>query len=56
MSAPRMTPRDWRKVRRPADTKPMSIRVVAEEDWIRAVTSAPEHTAARRVRVMLVSR
>ncbi len=56
MSAPRMTPSDCRKVRRPADTKPMSIRVVAEEDWISAVTSAPEHTAARRLRVMLVSR
>ena len=56
MSAPRITPRDCRKVTRPADTKPISMRVVAEEDWMSAVASAPERTAASRVRVMLVSR
>jgi hypothetical protein len=56
MSAPRITPRDWRKVRRPADTKPISISVVADEDWMRVVTSAPEQTAVRRLRVMLVRR
>ena len=52
MSAPRMTPSDWRKVTRPAETKPISISVVADEDWMSAVTSAPEPTAARRVRVI----
>src|SRR6266542_3413102 len=56
MSAPRMTPRDWGNESSPAETNPMSIRVVADEDWIMAVTSAPEPTAARRFRVMLVSR
>jgi hypothetical protein len=30
--------------------------VVAEEDWMRAVTRAPAPTAERRVRVMLVRR
>ncbi len=49
MSAPRIIPSDWGKVRRPADTKPISMRVVADEDWMIAVTSAPEATAARRV-------
>jgi hypothetical protein len=32
------------------------MRVVAEEDWMSAVASAPEKTAERRVRVMLVRR
>ena len=56
MSAPRITPSDCGNVTSPAETKPMSIRVVADEDWMIDVTSAPEATAARRVRVMLVSR
>jgi hypothetical protein len=56
MSAPRITPRDWRKVMRPADTNPISMRVVAEDDWINAVTSAPAATAEKRLRVMLVRR
>ncbi len=56
MSAPRITPSDWRNVMSPAETKPISISVVADEDWMSAVTSAPEPTAARRFRVMLVSR
>ncbi len=56
MSAPRITPSDWRKVTSPADTKPISISVVAEEDWMSIVASAPENTADSRVRVMLVRR
>ena len=56
ISAPRITPSDWRKLTRPAETKPISMSVVAEEDWISAVASAPEQTADRRVRVALVSR
>ena len=56
MSAPRMTPRDWRNVISPAETNPMSISVVAEDDWMSAVTRAPAPTAASRFRVMLVSR
>ncbi|MBF8288540.1 MAG: hypothetical protein HW381_1648 [Candidatus Rokubacteria bacterium] len=55
MSAPRITPSDWRKLTSPAETKPISMSVVAEEDWMTAVASAPEHTADRRVRVALVS-
>ena len=56
ISAPRMTPSDCRKVMRPADTKPMTISVVAEEDCSSAVASAPEDTALSRVRVALVSK
>ena len=56
MSAPRITPSDWGNVTRPAETNPISIRVVADDDWMIAVTSAPDATAASRVRVMLVSR
>ena len=41
MSAPRITPSDWGNVTRPADTKPISISVVADEDWMIEVTSAP---------------
>ena len=55
MSAPRMTPSDWRKETRPADTNPISIRVVADEDWVSAVTRAPEPTAVRRLRVIVVT-
>ena len=56
MSAPRITPSDCRKETSPAETNPISMRVVAEEDWMRAVTTAPDPTAASRFRVMLVSR
>jgi hypothetical protein len=54
MSAPRITPRVWRNVIRPAETKPISINVVAAEDWMMEVTSAPDATAARRVRDITV--
>jgi hypothetical protein len=50
MSAPRMMPSVWRNVMIPADTKPMSISVVAAEDWMIAVTVAPEATATHRLR------
>ena len=56
MSAPKMMPSVWRKVIRPALTKPMSISVVAAEDWMIAVTAAPEATAMSRWRAMPVSR
>src|SRR5437016_1249895 len=55
MSAPRMMPSVWRKVISPAETKPMSISVVAAEDWMIAVTAAPEATAIGRWRAMPVS-
>jgi len=45
MSAPRITPSVWRKLIRPADTKPISMSVVAAEDWMIAVIAAPEATA-----------
>src|SRR2546425_646273 len=34
MSAPRITPSVWRNVMRPAATKPISMSVVAAEDWM----------------------
>ena len=50
MSAPRMMPSVWRNVMIPADTNPISISVVAAEDWMMAVTAAPEATATTRLR------
>jgi hypothetical protein len=55
MSAPRITPSVCRNVMSPAETKPISISVVAADDWRMAVTSAPENTAASRVRDITVS-
>ena len=49
MSAPRMMPSVWRNVMMPADTNPISISVVAAEDWMMAVTVAPEATATHAV-------
>ena len=56
MSAPRITPSVARKVMRPAATKPISMRVVAAEDWMIAVIAAPERTARIRLRESPVSR
>jgi len=56
MSAPRITPSVWRKVIRPAETKPISISVVAAEDWMIAVIVAPDSTARSRRRDMFVRR
>jgi len=39
----------------PAETKPMSINVVAADDWMIAVTAAPDATAIKRWRAMPVS-
>jgi hypothetical protein len=39
----------------PAETKPISISVVAAEDWMMAVTVAPEATATQRLRESPVS-
>ncbi len=39
----------------PAETKPISISVVAAEDWMMAVTAAPEATATIRLRESPVS-
>ena len=36
---------------RPAATKPISITVVADDDWMIAVTAAPAATAVSRFRV-----
>ena len=51
MSAPRMIPSVWGKVISPAATKPISITVVADDDWMIAVTAAPAATAVSRFRV-----
>jgi len=56
MSAPRMTPSVWRKVMRPADTKPISMIVVADDDWRSPVTITPDTTAMKRLRDSPVSR
>src|SRR2546426_400868 len=50
MSAPRMIPSVWGKVISPAATKPISITVVAADDWMIAVTAAPAATAVSRFR------
>ena len=39
--APTMMPRDWRRDRMPAPTRPDVMTMVAVEDWIRAVTAMP---------------
>ena len=39
--APIIIPTDWRRLISPAFTKPTVITVVAEEDWIKAVTKIP---------------
>ena len=49
MLAPRMTPMAWWRFISPALTKPISMTVVAEEDWMRAVIPAPEATAVNRL-------
>ena len=56
MSAPRITPSVWRNVMRPAATKPISMSVVAAEDWMIAVMAAPETTARTRLRESPVNR
>jgi hypothetical protein len=56
MSAPRITPSVWRNVMRPAATKPMSITMVADDDWMMPVMVAPEAIARMRLRDMPVSR
>src|SRR5437773_1956882 len=47
MSAPRITPSVWRNVMRPAATKPISMSVVAAEDWMIAVMAAHEPRGLR---------
>jgi len=54
MSAPRMIPSVCRNVISPAETKPMSMSVVAAEDWMMPVTAAPDTTATTRLRDMPV--
>ena len=45
MLAPMITPTAWDSFIMPEFTNPTTITVVAEEDWITAVTSAPSPTA-----------
>jgi hypothetical protein len=56
ISAPRITPMVCENGMRPAETKPISITVVAEEDWMIPVTAAPERSAVNRFRVRWVKR
>ena len=46
--APTMTPTACEKVTRPALTKPITVSVVAVEDWIATVKSAPDTIALNR--------
>src|SRR5262249_61436077 len=46
--APIVIPIACEKVTRPALTKPITVRIVAVEDWIATVKSAPETTALNR--------
>ena len=55
MSAPRMMPIAWCRVSRPAWTNPITITVVAVDDWISAVAPAPVRRAAKRFVVRWVS-
>ena len=45
MLAPMMMPTAWVRFIMPEFTKPTTMTVVAEEDWITAVTSSPSSTA-----------
>ena len=51
--APTMMPRDWRRVRMPAPTRPAVMTMVAVEDWISAVTSTPKRNALKALSVTL---
>ncbi len=53
MSAPRITPMAWDRDMSPAVTKPTSMTVVTDEDWMMAVTKAP---VIRPMMRLLVSR
>ena len=45
MLAPIMMPMAWRSLRTPAPTRPTTRTVAAEEEWMTAVTAAPNSTA-----------
>ena len=49
MLAPKMMPMDCTRVRSPAFTKPMTITVLALEDWMTQVTAAPDRMATKRL-------
>ena len=49
MFAPKMIPIDWVRFRSPAFTNPITITVLALDDWMTAVTSAPARTATNRL-------
>ena len=51
MFAPMITPTAWESFMMPELTKPTTMTVVAEEDWITAVTAAPSSTARMRLLV-----
>ena len=53
--APRMTPTDWRRVIMPALTKPTTMTVVADEDWMTAVTTMPISRAEKTFPVIFSS-
>ena len=50
--APMMTPTDWLRAIIPELTRPTSMTVTAEEDWITAVTSAPKSIPLMGLEVM----
>ena len=48
MFAPNMIPIDWTRFNSPAFTKPITITVLALEDWMMQVTTAPDRIATKR--------
>ena len=56
MLAPMMIQTAWFSVIMPALTKPTTITVVAEEDWMAAVMAAPTRTPINRLAVRRSSR
>ena len=51
MLAPMITPTAWDSCIMPEFTNPTTITVVAEEDWITAVTTSPSSTPINRLEV-----
>ena len=54
MLAPMMMPMARSSLRMPELTSPTTMTVVAEEDWITAVISAPSSTLLKMLEVILV--
>ena len=56
MLEPMMTPMDWLRVMTPELTRPTSMTVTAEEDWMATVMPIPSSRLLRGLEVMRLSR